>query len=453
MKGFLIAAPSSGSGKTTVTLGLLRALKERGVALAPGKAGPDYIDPAFHAAASGAPCFNLDPWAMRPDLLSALASRMTTGDKLLVAEAMMGLFDGAIDGTGSAADLAVHLGLPVILVVDCSRQSQSVAALVRGFRDFRPNILIAGLVLNRVGSARHEAMLRAALEPLGICVLGVIPRDEKLALPERHLGLVQAGEHGDLEAFIAHAGRVMGERLDLKHIEDIARQAHTDPAPAGVPRLPPFGQNAMILSERSTFPDHAPGQHIAVARDDAFAFSYTHILDGWRRRGAALSFFSPLADEAPDTQADAIYLPGGYPELHGGRLASASTFREGLRQAAAKGITIYGECGGYMVLGEGLEDAEGRRHEMLGLLPLETSFARRKLHLGYRKLTPLAGSPWQMPLRGHEFHYASIVREGAAQRLFRVADALDEDLGEAGLRVGSVAGSYMHVIDMAGDGI
>ncbi|PYE90025.1 cobyrinate a,c-diamide synthase [Phyllobacterium leguminum] len=433
MKGFLIAAPSSGSGKTTVTLGLLRALRERGVALAPAKAGPDYIDPAFHAAASGAPCFNLDPWAMRPELIGALAARMTEGDKLLVAEAMMGLFDGAIDGTGSAADLAVQLGLPVILVVDCSRQSQSVAALVSGFRDFRNNVLIAGLVLNRVGSIRHEAMLRAALEPLGIPVLGAVARDEALSLPERHLGLVQAGEHGELDAFIAHAAHVMAERLDLKRIEEIARQAHMGTAAANVPRFPPLGQ------------------HIAVARDDAFAFAYTHILDGWRRRGASLSLFSPLADEAPDTQADAIYLPGGYPELHGGRLASAENFREGLHRAAANGTAIYGECGGYMVLGEALEDAVGQRHEMLGLLPLETSFAKRKLHLGYRKLTPLAGSPWNVPLRGHEFHYASIVREGAGERLFQIADALNTDLGEAGLRVGSVAGSFMHVIDIAGD--
>ncbi|MBB2970981.1 cobyrinate a,c-diamide synthase [Mesorhizobium sp. RMAD-H1] len=434
MQGFLIAAPSSGSGKTTVTLGLLRALKERRIALAPAKAGPDYIDPAFHTAASGAQCFNLDPWAMRPELVSALSSRMTEGGKLLVVEAMMGLFDGAMDGTGSAADLAVHLGLPVVLVVDCSRQSQSVAALVSGFRDFRKNVLIAGLVLNRVGSARHEAMLRTALEPLGIPVLGAVPRDEALYLPERHLGLVQAGEHGDLETFIAHAADVMAGRLDLTLLDEIGRRVHAGAAAANVPRLPPLGQ------------------HIAVARDDAFAFSYAHILDGWRRRGAALSFFSPLADEAPDAQADAIYLPGGYPELHGGRLAAAATFRDGLRQAAARGTAIYGECGGYMVLGEGLEDADGQRHEMLGLLPLETSFARRKLHLGYRKLTPLAGAFWQAPLRGHEFHYASIVKEGNATRLFRVADALDSDLGEAGLRVGSVAGSYMHVIDMAGEG-
>lgn len=433
MKGFLIAAPSSGSGKTTVTLGLLRALKDRDVALAPAKAGPDYIDPAFHAAASGVACFNLDPWGMRPELISALASRMTEGDRLLVGEAMMGLFDGAIDGTGSAADLAVHLGLPVILVVDCSRQSQSVAALVSGFRDFRANVFIAGLVLNRVGSARHEAMLRAALEPLGIPVLGAVPRDEALSLPERHLGLVQAGEHGDLEAFMIHAARIMAERLDLKLIQEIARQVQTEEVPANVPRLPPLGQ------------------HIAVARDDAFAFAYAHILDGWRRRGAELSFFSPLADEAPSADADAIYLPGGYPELHGGRLASATAFREGLDQAAAKGVTIYGECGGYMVLGEGLEDAAGRRHEMLGLLPLETSFAKRKLHLGYRKLTPLSGSFWQVPMRAHEFHYASIIREGAGERLFHVADALDEDLGEAGLRIGSVGGSFMHLIDIAGE--
>ena len=193
MKGVIVAAPASGSGKTTVTLGLLRALRDLGVAIAPAKAGPDYIDPAYHTVASGVACANLDPWAMRPDLISALASRHIEGGKMLVVEAMMGLFDGAMDGRGSAADLATHLSLPVILVLDCARQSHSIAALVSGFRDFRRNVMIAGLILNRIGSARHDAMLRSALAPVGIPVLGSVPRDEKLQLPERHLGLVQAG--------------------------------------------------------------------------------------------------------------------------------------------------------------------------------------------------------------------------------------------------------------------
>ena len=432
MKGLIIAAPSSGSGKTTVTLGLLRALRNIGVEIAPAKAGPDYIDPAYHAVASGVPCVNLDPWAMRPDLISALAARHTEGGKMLVVEGMMGLFDGAMDGRGSAADLATHLSLPVILVVDCARQSHSIAALVSGFRDFRRDVMIAGLILNRVGSSRHETMLRLALELVGIPILGCLPRDERLQLPERHLGLVQAGEHLDLEAFINHAGSVIGDRIDLERIQQIVNRYGPMGSMANVSRIP------------------ALGQRIAVARDNAFAFSYWHLLDGWRRRGAEVSYFSPLADEAPAGDIDAIYLPGGYPELHAERLAQAGSFASGIKNAAAKGVPIYGECGGYMVLGESIEDAAGKSHQMLGLLPVETSFAKRKLHLGYRRMEPLAASPFQASLTGHEFHYANIVREGDAARLFRVRDALGEDLGEAGLRVGSVSGSYMHIIDLAG---
>jgi cobyrinic acid a,c-diamide synthase len=430
MTGILIAAPSSGSGKTTVTLGLLRALRNLAVDVAPAKAGPDYIDPAYHAVASGAACVNLDPWAMRSDLISALASRHTEGSKILIVEGMMGLFDGASDGRGSAADLAKHLSLPIILVIDCARQSHSIAALVSGFRDFRRDVMIAGLILNRVGSARHEMMLRSALQPVGIPVLGSLPKSEQLQLPERHLGLIQAGEHHDLDSFLENAGAMISERVDVRAVLDIAGRYGPMDSMANIKRFPPLGQR------------------IAVARDNAFAFSYVHLLDGWRRRGAEISFFSPLADEAPVANSDAIYLPGGYPELYAGKLAAADHFTDGMKQAAAKSVPIYGECGGYMVLGESIEDAAGASHRMLGLLPVETSFAKRKLHLGYRRLRPLEGAPFSAPLTGHEFHYASIVREGNADRLFRVSDALGNDLGDAGLRVGPVSGSYMHVIDL-----
>nr|WP_312968216.1 cobyrinate a,c-diamide synthase [Brucella intermedia] len=434
MKGFMIAAPASGSGKTTITLGLLRVLKRRGVALAPVKAGPDYIDPAYHKAASGADCFNLDPWAMRPELISALSSRMTESSaKLLVAEGMMGLFDGAINGKGSSADLARLLELPVVLVVDCARQSHSVAALVWGFSQFRKDVLIAGIILNQVGSPRHEAMLRGALEPLGIPVLGALPRDTDLSLPERHLGLVQAGEHSDLETFLDHAADVIEAHIDLDALQSLWSRPKRYDAMANVPRLKPLGS------------------HIAVARDDAFAFAYAHLFEGWRRRGVEISFFSPLADESPRQDADAIYLPGGYPELYAGRLAQAGRFQTAIRDAATRAVTVYGECGGYMVLGESLQDEEGVAHPMLGLLPLETSFAKRKLHLGYRLLEPLEGSPWKEPLKAHEFHYASILHEGEADRLFHVRDAAGDELGEAGLRIGSVSGSFMHVIDFCGD--
>jgi len=430
MSGLLIAAPASGSGKTVVTLGLMRAMKRRGIEVAPGKAGPDYIDPAFHAAASGASCFNFDPWAMRPSLLRAQAAR--SGDAgTLVVEAMMGLFDGAADGSGSAADLAALLLLPVVLVVDCARTSQSVAALVTGFSRFRADVRVAGVILNRVGSDRHEAMLRGAMAKIEVPVLGSLRTDPQLALPERHLGLVQAGEHASLETFIARAADAVEAGVDLKALLTIAEGG---PEASGEPveTIPP------------------PGQRITVARDLAFAFSYPHLLQGWRDQGATLSFFSPLADEAPAVDADAVYLPGGYPELHAGALANAHRFRAGMASAAARDVRIYGECGGYMVLGEGLVDGNGTRHAMLGLLPLVTSYAARKRHLGYRRLQSLAPDLLAGTFKAHEFHYSTVVSEGAADRLFEAEDALGEQLGTVGLRRGRVAGSYMHLIDMAG---
>lgn len=341
----------------------------------------------------------------------------------------MGLFDGAAGGGGSAADLAVAVGLPVILVVDCAKQAQSVAALVHGFRSYRPDVKLAGTILNRFGSARHETMLRTALAPLDVPVLGALPRLKALELPERHLGLVQAGEHLELEAFLEQAATVCSEHVDLSALEGAAFPLRS---PAKVElKLP------------------APlGQRVAVARDVAFAFSYPHLLDHWQNSGAELSFFSPLADEMPQAGADAVYLPGGYPELHAGKLADASRFKAGLRDAAQAGKLVYGECGGYMTLGSGIVDASGNRHEMLDLLPLETSFAARKRHLGYRELQPLGGLPWKGNLAAHEFHYASIVSEKGADRLFRAKDAEGNGLADMGLRNGTVMGSFAHVISL-----
>lgn len=426
-KGLLVAAPSSGSGKTTVTLALLRAFRNAGRSVVSAKSGPDYIDPGFHRAASGKACFNLDAWAMGTGTLKGLACAHGTGAELLLVEGAMGLFDGAANGRGSAADLAACLALPVILVVDCARQAQSIAALVHGFQSFRPDIHLAGVILNRVGSARHEAMLRAALAPGGVDIFGALPRSDELILPERHLGLVQAGEHADLEAFLDQAAALCAQHLDLAALSAAA-------AP-----LEEAGGRSIDLPQ-------PPGQRIAIAQDTAFAFSYPHLLSFWQAQGAELSFFSPLANEAPGPSADAVFLPGGYPELHAGRIAAAERFRSGMEKAAASGTLIYGECGGYMTLGTGLTDAKGLRHRMLGLLPLETSFAARKRHLGYRRLTPLGGHPWQGALAAHEFHYASIQSEGTAERLFAAQDAAGTALPDMGLKSGSVMGSFAHVI-------
>ncbi|GGB48334.1 hydrogenobyrinate a,c-diamide synthase [Roseibium aquae] len=426
-KGLLIAAPGSGAGKTTVTLALLRALKASGQDVVSAKSGPDYIDPKFHEAATGKVCINLDAWAMGPGAIRCHAASHSAGRDLLLIEGAMGLFDGAATGRGSAADLATVLDVPVCLVVDCAKQAQSVAALVHGFASFRADVRIAGVILNRVGSARHEAMLRQALAPLGIPVLGALPRSVDLVLPERHLGLVQAFEHPDLQGFLDRAANICAGHIDLARLLELASPL-APCSPAGHAVLPPLGQR------------------MAIARDVGFAFSYPHLVAGWQAAGAELSFFSPLADEGPCRDAEAIFLPGGYPELHAGRLAAARSFKAALRAAHEAGTLIYGECGGYMALGEGLVDATGARHEMLGLLPLETSFADRKRHLGYRVLEPLNGAPFSGPLSAHEFHYASILREGDAPRLFTAKDAENQPLGDMGLRVGNTMGSFAHVI-------
>ncbi len=441
-RGLLVAAPASGSGKTTVTLALLRCLRGAGRRVASIKVGPDYIDPAFHQVASGRPCLNLDSWALRPASLAAAVVQAAEDADLILGEGVMGLFDGApvADAAGlaagSTAALAAATGWPVVLVVDCQGMGASVAALAAGFAGFHARVALAGVILNNVASPRHEALLRDACEGAGLTVFGAVRRDPALARPSRHLGLVQAGEDPELEGFMAAAAAALGAQIDVAALAAAARPANLiwDGSGAASPPLAPLGQ------------------HIAVARDLAFGFSYPLLLEGWRRAGAELSFFSPLADEAPHAAATAVYLPGGYPELHAGRLASAASFRAGLRAAAGRGAVVYGECGGYMVLGRGLVDAQGHRHAMAALLPLESSFASPQRHLGYRRAQLLAAAPLGaagVAFRGHEFHYARVIGpEGPAEAaLFRVADAAGRDGGLAGQRQGSVLGSFLHLID------
>ena len=430
-KGLILAAPASGSGKTVVTLALLRALAGSGIKVAGAKIGPDYIDPSFHAAAARRPSVNLDLWAMRPDTLDAVAS--TIDADLVICEGVMGLFDGAgrKGNFGSTADLAVHSDWPVVLIVDAAKQSASIAALVSGFANHRADVPLAGVILNRVASARHGVMLNAALQEFlpDLPVFGLIPRDPALVLPERHLGLVLAGEHDALESFLDQAAAIVAASVDLAAIEALARRFRV--GSEGIPPGPP------------------PGKRFAVARDAAFAFLYPHLLELWRRQGSVVVPFSPLADEAPDESTDFIFLPGGYPELHGRTLAGAGNFHSGLKAAAARGVQIYGECGGYMVLGRSLVDAQGVHFPMAGLLPVTTSIAQPRRQLGYRQARALAG-PWAgASWRGHEFHYASVVEAEEGPSLWSLADADGASLGEAGHVSGSVSGSFFHVIDRA----
>src|SRR5437764_808630 len=344
-RGLIVAAPASGSGKTLVTAALLQLLRRRGMRVAAAKAGPDYIDPTFHAAASGGASLNLDLWAMRRSTLWRLISALEAAADIVLCEGVMGLFDGT--GPDGEAGSTAELARPP---------------------PFRPPPFVPSPTLPR----------RRGREGWGL--------------------------EGD------GAGPAGGSAIS---------------SPSPHPNPPPLaGEGTGAWSEISLLPPL--GQRIAVARDDAFLFAYPAVLEGWRRQGAELSLFSPLADEAPAPASDAVYLPGGYPELHAGRLAAATPFLTALRRTAASGAQIYGECGGYMVLGETLRDAEGEIHRMAGLLPLATSFTERRLHLGYRAATLLGAGPLGAAgalFRGHEFHYATTAAAGPAAPLFALADS------------------------------
>lgn len=433
--GLMISAPASGTGKTTLMLGLLAAFRAQGVEVQPFKSGPDYIDPAFHTAASGRASFNIDSWSMETARIEGLVGNADGAD-LILAEGSMGLFDGVAikgaSGNGASADIAAHMGWPVVLVLDVSGAAQSVAATALGFKMMRPDVTLAGVVLNRVASPRHEALVRVGMEQAGITVLGVLPRRSEMELPERHLGLVQAGEQENLDQILSDAATFVTEHVDLDALR-AAAGATFDTAPQPMKIIP-------------------PGQRIALAQDNAFAFVYPHLLAGWRAAGAEIIPFSPLKDEAPDDRADICWLPGGYPELHAGKLAAATTFRDGLR-SFAETRPVHGECGGYMALGAGLVDKEGVRHEMSGLLGLETSFAKRKFHLGYRRATLNAAIPGAnagAQLRGHEFHYATILKEPDTP-LAQITDSNGLAVPETGTyrRMdggGQVSGTFFHLI-------
>ena len=431
--GFLVSAPRSGSGKTVVTLGLMRAFARRGSRVAAAKNGPDYIDPAFHAVATGRPSLNLDTWAMEAALVGALAREASEACDLLICEGSMGLFDGVAAPhrcSGSSADLAATLGLPVLLVLDVSGQSQTAAAVALGCDRLDPGLRVGGVILNRVASDRHRRLAGDAVAAAGLRVVGALPRAEALVLPERHLGLVQAEELSGLPAILDAIADFVAAHVDLDAIRAIAR-----PLSLGA-----TGETAVVPP---------PGQRVAVARDAAFSFLYPHVLRGWRKAGAEISLFSPLADEPPPPGCDACWLPGGYPELHAGRLAAAGRFMAGLRAFAAD-RPVHGECGGYMVLGQTLTDAQGASHAMAGLLGAHFSFAKRKMHLGYRDVVLEADCSLGRRgarFRGHEFHYATATPGDDPDAPFaQAADAQGSAPVPSGSRREHVTGSFFHVV-------
>jgi len=422
----MIAGLTSGAGKTLVTLGLLRACARRGFDISAAKTGPDFIDTAFLAAASGKPAVNLDTFAMPAPLLSYLAQQQP-GSTLFI-EGVMGVFDGGPQGVGSSAGLASALGVPIILVLDVRHTAQTAAMLAAGLKATMPNTPIAGVILNHVASARHQALIDEALAQVNMPQLGALPNCANLEIPSRHLGLVQADDlaaDGQLITILDAAADFIDQHCDLEAIIQLAGP------------LPPASPPQNLLPP--------PAQHIAIAKDAAFGFCYDHILHGWQKAGATLHLFSPLNDDAPADDTEFIYIPGGYPELHLPILSGAQNCFAGLRQAAERDCLIYGECGGFMMLGTAITDAQGGVFKMANLLDLHTSFANRKRHLGYRKFFPKNGFFWQGPMLGHEFHYTSAIHQ-RGDALFDAEDGSAAALGTMGLKKGNICGSYGHII-------
>ena len=444
MKAFVVAGVASGVGKTTVAAGLMGALRRRGLRVQAFKIGPDYIDPMYHARATGRPARNLDSWLLPAPTLRVLFARAVADADVAVVEGVMGLYDGRHGGgdAGSTAEVARLLDLPVVLVLDASRQGRSAAATVLGFRALDPRLRLIGVVLNRVGSAAHAATLRAAVETLaGLPVLGVLHRRDALAVPERYLGLVPPAEQDAVERFLDAAATLVGEAVDLGRLLRLAER----PEPAGCPTA-----LAALLPPSHATAGEAPGSgaearaRLAVARDRAFGFYYADALDLLAAAGLELCEFSPLAEPALPPDTHGLYLGGGFPELFAADLAANRPLLAAIRAAAARGLPIYAECGGLMYLAEQLVDRAGRAHALVGVVPATVTMHDARLHLGYRTARALRDTllvPAGGEVRGHEFHYSAVQYAPTAPHAYRFAETARQE----GYAHGAVLASYLHL--------
>jgi cobyrinic acid a,c-diamide synthase len=438
----VIGAAASSAGKTTITAGIIAALRRRGLVVQPFKCGPDYIDPSYHERAAGRPCRNLDAWMLNDSQLVEGFSRACRDADIAVIEGVMGLFDGSNwhDERASTAQIAKLLGAPVVLVVDIAGAARSAAAVVLGCQHFDPELMLRGVVLNFAGSEGHAKGCAEAITGItGLPLLGWLPRDSALQIPERHLGLVPGSEHHDPTLLIAAIADAVAERFDLGAITEIARTAGAlseTPITAAVRRRASSTARPLI----------------AVARDDAFCFYYPENLELLMEAGADIEFFSPLRGERPAAGAAGVYLGGGYPELHAAELAANVGLWQALQTLRLRNAPIYAECGGFMVLTQALIDREGRRWPMAGLIPGVTRMTDKLAALGYRHATALGRNllaDGGEVLRGHEFRYSTWVRD------VPVADTdiawqvqgtrVQAPADSGGFSSGNLLASYIHI--------
>jgi cobyrinic acid a,c-diamide synthase len=442
-RAFLIAGTHSGCGKTTISLALMAALRRRRMVVQPFKVGPDFIDPGFHTQVTGLSSRNLDGWMLSRQYNEALFQKLLSRADVGVVEGVMGLFDG-FDGlteSGSSAEMAKWLGIPVVLVVDARSMARSAAALVHGFSRFDPELRVAGVIFNRVGSPAHLAFLKDAMGANlpDIPVLGGIPREDGLTIPERHLGLVTSDEILLDPGWQDTAVNLVERNLDLDGL--LAVTEYAEQKLSSVVAGPPEGGDT-------------PPVVIAVARDAAFCFYYPDNLELLREAGAEILFFAPLAGETVPAGAAGVYLGGGYPELFATELSSHDAFIDAIRSGASRAMPIYAECGGMMFLSRYIQTHDGHRYPMAGILPFGTRMLKRRKALGYTEVELLGpcllGKPG-LRLRGHEFHYSEITEEdGTAnvadlQKIYLLRRRKFEETRREGFCLGSVLASYIHL--------
>lgn len=423
---FLLAAAHSGAGKTTVVLGLLRALRRRGYRVQPFKCGPDFIDPIHHRAASGRDSVNLDRYMMSDAHIRDLYDRYGADADVSITEGVMGLFDGSVKSEGSSADLAKMLGLPVILVLNAKAMAYSAAAILYGLKHFDPAVRIAGVLFNFVETAAHYRLLQEACADVGIPALGYLPANAGLRIPSRHLGL----DTGNADAAITAAADHIEQQIDLEGLLRVTARAGN----AGGVR-----EGAAAAYERVAGTSVAGGRKtILVARDAAFHFLYPENIRRLEQWGS-VQYFSPLVATQLPAETDLLYLPGGYPELYLAELAGNRSLLEDLQRYAAGGGKILAECGGMMYLGRSISDEAGKSYQMAGILAIDTGMERKKLSLGYRTVTLPQGS-----MKGHEFHYSQYISQ-EERDAGKAYNARGEQVEAPLFYTSNLLASYMHL--------